>query len=218
ATLQPIAPDAAGYDPSSLIDGNGLAAVRLVVRAVDGEADEHVVATPGPCWPAWINRHELLFVSYAGRGTCALAIYDVRTRRTQRKSLGLRHMVAPAPHRDGRRVAVSGWGNVPDESVIFLADLDNLRLDPGPPVTPGRGAQIFPRWIGDDTLLYVELGEDHARLMRWTIGDRQAHEVATLAAPPTVHDAHHILGGVYDPVSPGLQHYAAYLPAHDAIV
>src|SRR5690606_24135726 len=101
---------------------------------------------------------------------------------------------------------------------IFIADLETLRLDPGPPPTPSGGAQLFPRWIDAESLLYVELGKEHARLMRWRVGEPAARQLAVLSAPPTIHDAHHILGGVIDPLSPGLTRYAAYMPAHDAVV
>lgn len=218
ASLQSVAPDGGAFDLTSLIDGDGLDGVRLVVRAIDGKSPEQFIPSPGPCWPVWLDNDRLLFVSYDPRGGCALALFDRRTAQVQRKSFGLRRMFAPAPHPDGRRVALCGWGNVPDDAVIFLADLDTLQLQPGPPVADGAGAQLFPRWIGDDTLLYLQLGRERAALMRWNVGDRAARAVATLAAPPTVHDAQHILAGVTDPLSPGLTHYAAYLPAHDAVV
>lgn len=218
ATLAPIAPDAAGFNPASLLDGDGLSAVQLIVSAVDGKSPAQVVHSPGPCWPTWLDNDRLMFISYNDRDSCALAIYDRATGNVQRKGFGLRHMFAPAAHPDAKRVAVCGWGNVPDDAVIFLADLDTLQLFPGPPVTETGRAQLFPHWLGGDTLIYVELGKEHATLRRWTVGERASHEIAQLSAPPDLHDAQHILGGIIDPVSPGLTHYAAFLPAHDAVV
>ena len=121
-------------------------------------------------------------------------------------------MMMPAISPDGRRVAVAAYGNVPDQALIFTLDLATDAALPGPPATL-PGAQLLPRWLDDDTLVYVQLGASTGggsdsgggsggTLMRWTLGGSSATPIAPLTAPGSVFDAQHLFAAIARPVSP----------------
>ena len=149
---------AAPAQPDDLVTGRNLGGLSLWVRAVDAKGPARNVAVGGVAWPAWsADSKTLAFVAYDDELGCTLGLHDVASGVTRRKAVGLRHMMMPAISPDGRRVAVAAYGNVPDQALIFTLDLATDAALPGPPATL-PGAQLLPRWIDDDTLVYVQLG------------------------------------------------------------
>ncbi len=213
------APDVDPPDRDALISGRGLDGVQLTLRDVAGKQNPRVLTSGGGgVWPVWLDATRLVFVVYDARAGCTLGIHDVTTQQTRGLSVGLRHIFCPAASNDGKRLAVAAYGELPDESVIFLIDLDNTRATPGPPpLDENSTAQLLPCWIGGQTLIYVELGKTTSHLMRWTIGETRPHVIAELPAPPSVFDAQDLLAGIAQPLSPDLSHFALYLPIEDAI-
>ena len=126
---------------------------------------------------------------------------------TRRKSFGLQHMMMIAPASDARRVAVVAYDQVPDDAAIFTIDLASDLATRGP---PHRGTQLFPRWIDNDTLIYVELTDKSAWLMRWSLGETVSHKVARLEAPRSIFDAQNMLASIPNPLAPDLANYAYY--------
>ncbi|MCC6682027.1 MAG: PD40 domain-containing protein [Phycisphaeraceae bacterium] len=212
------APDVDPPDRDALISGRGLEAVQLTMRDVAGKQELRVLTSGGGVWPVWLDVERLAFVVYDARAGCTLGIHDVTTQQTRGLSVGLRHIFSPAASADGQRLAVAAYGELPDESVIFLIDQDQTRATPGPPpLDENSTAQLLPCWIGNQTLIYVELGKTISHLMRWTIGETRPHVIAELPAPPSVFDAQDLLAGIAQPLSPDLSHFAVYLPIEDAI-
>ena len=191
-----------------LISGENLGRVSLWLRAVDNTGPARPIAGGGACWPRWSPDSRLLyFIVYDPELGCTLGIHDTTRNRSRRLGVGLRHMMMIAPAANGRRVAVTAYDQVPDHAAIFTIDLDTDRVSLGP---EPRGTQLFPQWIGDDTLIYIELTEDGAWLMRWTLGEAEAFQVAPLEAPRSIFDAQSILAPIYQPLSPDLRSYAYY--------
>ena len=193
--------------PDDLVTGRNLGGLSLWVRAVDAEGPARNVALGGAAWPTWsADASTLLFIGYDDLG-CTLGLHDVTTGTTRRKAVGLRHMMMPAMSPDGRRVALAAYGSVPDQALIFTLDLATDAALPGPPATL-PGAQILPRWLDEDTLVYVQLGAvggsagPGAALMRWTLGGPSATPVAPLNAPASVFDAQHLFAAIARPISP----------------
>ncbi len=195
----------------SVVTGKDLDGVSLWVRPVDSPDGARSVAGSGACWPSWSpDGKVLLFVSYDpdDHRRSSLGLYDVDTGVVGRKSVGLRHMMMPTfnPARD--RIAVSAYGEAPDTAIIFIVDPLSGQTLPGP--ASDRGAQMFPRWVGDRSLIFIELDEDAAYLMRWTLGDKYATQITRLSAPGSVFDARHILGGINDPLRGDGRAFAYY--------
>ena len=194
--------------PDDLVTGRNLGGLPLWVRAVDAEGPARNVAVGGVAWPAWsADSKTLAFVGYDDKLGCTLGLHDVASGVTRRKAVGLRHMMMPAISPDGRRVALAAYGNVPDQALVFTLDLATDAALPGPPATL-PGAQILPRWLDDDTLVYVQLGAaegsagPNATLMRWTLGGSSATPIVPLHAPASVFDAQHLFAAIARPVSP----------------
>lgn len=203
------APGRANMDAA--ISGRGLAGVNLRLRALDAEGPGTMIAERA-CWPAWSpDGRQLVFILYDPEGRCFLGLHDMETGVTARKAVGLRKMLMPRLSPDGRTVAVIAYGQLPDQATLFLVDLSNDQATPGPPTE--AGAQLLPRWVDDQTLLLLELVEDGARLVGWRRGQPAATPIATLAAPPSIFDAQHLLAGIPQPLRPGGGTYAVFDPA-----
>ena len=210
--------DAAAVSPDQWVTGRGLGGVSLWVRGVEGEGPPRQVAAGDVAWPTWsADGSTLVFISHDADTGCALGLHDVVTQRTDRMSVGLKKMLTPSMSPDGRRVAVGGYGEVADQSLIFVVDLDTGRALPGPPPTLG-GAQLMPRWLDDDTLLFIELDDAGGGLMRWTVGSPRADPVAPLRLPDSIFDAIHLHAGVAYPVSPDGRYFTYYAPGRDQLV
>lgn len=191
-----------------LITGRNLDRVSLWLRAVDDDGPARPIATGGACWPRWSPEgRSLYFITYDPDLGCALGIHDTITNRTRRLAVGLRHMMMIAPAPNGRRVAVSAYDEVPDNAAIFTIDLDTDRVSLGP---KRAGTQIFAQWIGETTLIYVELTDDGAWLMRWSIDEDTIHPVARLDVPRSIYDAQNMLAPIAEPLSPDLATFAYY--------
>lgn len=205
--------------PDALVSGRGLEAVGLALRAV-GEAEDipspRPVARGGVCWPVWsADGSTLFFVEYGPRLGCTLGAYDLQHGTTRRQGVGLRHMMMPAPAPGGGRLAVVAYGERPDDALVFVVDLAAGTAEPGPPPV-GSGGQVQPRWITDDTLLFLELDPDGgpASLRRWTVGDRVSHLVRDIpGAPGSVFDAPLLAAGIAQPLAPDRSRLALFMPA-----
>lgn len=203
--------------PDRWVNGRGLAGVSLWLRGVEAEGLARHVALGQVAWPTWSRDGEALwFVSYAPETGCALAWHDVATGQTRRLAVGLSHMLTPAVAPGGRRVAVSAYGELPDEALLFVVDRNSGQVTPGPPPTLG-GAQLLPTWLDADTLLFVELDQHGGGLMRWTVGSAQAEPVAPLDLPASIFDAVHLHAGIAQPVSPSGRWFAYYSATRDRI-
>jgi len=121
----------------------------------------------------------------------------------------------PAISPRGDRVAVSAYGEVPDQALIFIIDPVTGQAVPGPPADDG--AQLLPRWIDDSTLLYMELAKDNTYLKRWALGDDSPAVVAELPVSGSIFDAQHMLAGIDDPLRPDFRAYSYYNPTSDRI-
>lgn len=209
--------DAGPVSADARVTGRGLAPVSLWLREVEADGLARNLAVGHAAWPAWSpDGNTLAFISHDPGTGCALALHDVAAGRTDRLSVGLRKMFAPAVAPDGRRVAVAGYGEVADQSLLFVIDLDTAQATPGPPPVLG-GAQLMPVWLDADTLLFVELDERGGGLMRWAVGSATAEPVAPLGLPASVFDAVHLHAGIPAPVSPDRRWFAYYCPPRDRI-
>lgn len=203
--------------PDRWVNGRGLAGVSLWLRGVEADGLARNIALDHVAWPTWSpDGSALWFVSYDPETGCALAWHDVASQRTRRLAVGLSHMLTPAVSPDGQRVAVSAYGELPDEAVLFIIDRDGGQASPGPPPTLG-GAQLMPTWLDADTLLFVELDEHGGGLMRWTLGEAQAEPVAPLDLPASIFDAVHLHAGIPQPVSPNRRWFAYYSSTRDRV-
>ncbi len=238
-------------DFDQLVTGRGLDAVGLAVRPIGG-GEATLVAKRGACWPVWFGDSEqLLFVSYDQVNGCALGIYDVKTGTVQRKAVGLRHMLMPAVSGDGKKVAVVGYGELADDANVFVVDLATGQVQAGPHDkdrsngdagkdevgVAGEKAQekkqgnswkvagetaIYPRWVGDEDLLFLRLNKGNEKaegwLMRWQIGAREARRVGAIKLPSSIYDAQHCHAGILEALSPNLGWYAYYDVISDEMV
>lgn len=210
--------DAPSVPAAAAVTGRGLEDVSLWVRQVEAEGPGKMVASGGACWAQWSAKGALLFITYDERNYAALGIFNPASGRVERKAVGLRHMLMPHVSPSGRRAAVVAYGEVPDQAVIFVVDLAQSRAEPGPPAAAESGAQVHPRWLSDDTLVYVQLAEEgEGRLMRWRVGEDRAHAIMRVEAPASIFDAQHMFAAVPEPVSPDLSRYAVYLPGEERV-
>jgi len=199
------------------VTGRGLGGVSLWVRAVESDGMPRNVALGDVAWPTWsADASTLLFVSHNPDTGCALGLHDVAANRTQRLSVGIKTMLTPSMAPDGRRVAVAGYGEVADQALIFIVDLETGQASPGPPPTLG-GAQLMPLWLDNDTLLFAELDDAGGGLMRWTLGSLRAVPVAPMQLPDSIFDAIHLHAGVAYPVSPDGRYFTYYVPGRDRL-
>lgn len=204
--------------PESLLTGRNLVGTALRVRAIDVEGDGTPIASGGVCWPAWSpDGNTLYFIEYDEQLGCTLGVHDAASGTTRRKGVGLQRMFSPAPRPGGgtKVVAVSAYGNVPDDALVFLIDVDRGVAEPGPPPSSASAsAQVAPVWLNPQTLLYVELGSDagHASLRQWRVGSDTTDRVADLGGALTVYDAPALLAGIGAPLSPGRDRLALYRP------
>ena len=213
-----LKPSDTGVFPGSdgLITGKGLQGVSLWVRAVAEDEAPTAIASSGACWPSWSDDGRVLaFVTFDQDRRSTLGLYHLDTGVIQRKGVGLRCVLMPTIAPDGGRVAVSAYGELPNRALIFIIDpLTNQAL-PGPPA--GDGAQLLPRWINDNTLIYLETTEDAVELKRWTLGDESAATLARLPGPASIFDAQHMLAGIDNPIRPDLRVFAYYNLLEDRI-
>ena len=211
-------PESDYVSPDQWVTGRGLEGVSLWLRAVDREDAAAPVAVSQAAWPAWSDdSNTLLFVSHDPSTGCALGLHDVTSGRTKRLSVGIQNMLTPSMSPDGRRVAVAGYGEVADQALIFVIDLETGQASPGPLPTLG-GAQLMPQWLDDDTLLFVELDEHGGGLLRWRMGQSQADPIAPLQLPASIFDAIHLHAGIARPVSPDGRYFTYYAPGQDRMV
>ncbi|MEM9418791.1 MAG: hypothetical protein AAGA25_07060 [Planctomycetota bacterium] len=204
--------------PDSLVSGRGLGGVSLWVRGVEDEGFAQSVAVAHAAWPTWSrDASTLVFISHDPRTGCALGFHDAATGQTDRLAVGIRKMLTPAMSPDNQRIAVSGYGEIADQALLFVIDRDTGESMPGPQPSLG-GAQLMPHWIDHQTLLFVELDANGGGLMRWTVGSPQAEPIAPLQLPESIFDAIHLHAGVPSPVSAGGRYFSYYASSEDRIV
>ncbi|MEM6853554.1 MAG: hypothetical protein AAF593_04010 [Planctomycetota bacterium] len=207
--------EASPASAESVVTGRGLGSVSLWLRGIDDEGIARNLAFGHAAWPTWSADSSMLaFISHDPDTGCALGLHDVGANRTSRLAVGLKKMLTPAIAPDGRRVAVSGYGEIADQAVLFVVDVESGQAMPGPPPTLG-GAQLMPVWIDAQTLVFVELDERGGGLMRWSVGQDRAEPVAPLALPESIFDAVHLHAGVPFPVSPDGRFFTYYAPGRD---
>lgn len=207
-------------DPPSrdgLVSGRGLDSVSLWVRPIDDNGLARNVAVGDVAWPSWSSDGQtLMFVSHRETVGAALALHDLETGTTRRVALGLRKLWCPALSPDKTRVAVSAYGSVADQSLLFLADLETGQSTPGPPPIFG-GAQVLPVWLNAQNLLFIEITPDGGALLRWRVGDASAQVITALETPVSVFDTWQLHAGIAQPVSPDGRWFAYYSPANDRV-
>lgn len=209
--------EAAAVSQDAWLTGRGLQDVSLWVRRVGDDGLARNVAYGDAAWPTWSpDGSRLVFISHDAETGCAVVIHDVATQRSQRLAVGIKKMVTPAISPDGRRLAVAGYGELPDQALLFVIDLATGHATPGPPPTLG-GAQLMPLWLDAQTLLFVELDGQGGGLMRWSLGASVAEPVAPLALPASIFDAVHLHAGIAQPISPDAGRFAYYTGATDRI-
>ncbi|MEM6332673.1 MAG: hypothetical protein AAF823_04970 [Planctomycetota bacterium] len=211
-------PDQPPATPESAITGNGIEHVRLRLRSLEAEGAGEVIAT-GVAWPSWSDDGSaLLFVNYDAQGVAYIGLHDPDEGMTQLAAVGLRRMMMPRLSPDGQTVAVIAYNLVPDQAQLFVVDLATRQATPGP--TSVGGAQLLPRWVSDEALVFVELAgapdageEDRATLRAWRRGGGASVELAELVAPDNIFDAQLLLAGVQRPLRPGGGAFALFEPA-----
>ena len=203
-------------NPDAWITGRGLEGVSLWVRGVESEGLARNIAVDHAAWPTWDPRGgRLVFISHDPDNGPALGIHDLASGRTDRLAVGLRNMFTPAVSPSGRYVAVSGYGQIADHAVIFIVDLKTGRAESGPEATLG-GAQLSPRWLDEQTLVYCELDPQGGGLLRWTRGASPV-PVAPLELPESVFDAIHLHAGVTEPLSPDGRWFGYFAVGRDRL-
>ncbi|MEM9752596.1 MAG: hypothetical protein AAF916_04345 [Planctomycetota bacterium] len=193
---------------NSLIHGRGLSGVSLSVRAVDAadaEEGSRLAAVSGACWPAWTgDARSLFFVTYDDRGAASLGRFDVVTGQIDRKSLGLRHLLAVRPSFDGTRLAALTYDQDPRRLRLVVVDWLDARVIRVPLSEPNAMAQLMPAWADSQTLLYVEAAaheasDSHreANLLRLSLdGTGPAERIGSLRLPVNPIDALMIQQGI----------------------
>ena len=209
--------EAAAVSPDAWLTGRGLEGVSLWLREVAEDGLARNVAYGDAAWPAWSpDGKRLIFISHDSDTGCAVVIHDVAAQRSHRLAVGIQRMMTPAISPNGRYLAVAGYGELPDRSVLFVVDLETGRAVAGPPPTLG-GAQFGPHWLDDQSLLFVELDESGGGLMRWHREARFAEPVAPLKLPASIFDAIHLHAGLAQPISPDATRFAYYTGLDDRI-
>ena len=203
-------------DSDSLITGKGLHGTSLWVRPLNKEEEPKAVAYHGASWPSWSADGRILaFVTFDQNRHSSLGIYDIQSGVIERKAVGLRCVLMPSIAPNHEHVAVCAYGEVPDQALIFIIDPRTSQAQPGPPA--GTGAQLLPRWISNDTLIYLETSQDGVSLNRWTLGDQTVTKVAHLPGPSSIFDVQHLLTCINDPIRPDIGAYAYFNPAENRI-
>ena len=199
-----------------LITGKGLNGISLWVRSVDEKVEPTAVAYAGACWPSWSADGRILaFVTFDQDRRSALGLFDVQTGVIERKAVGLRCVLMPTIAPDHAHIAICAYGELPDHTLIFIIDRDTNKTTPGPPA--GDGAQLLPRWINSDTLIYLETSRQGVELKRWTLGDARVATLAQLPGPTSIFDAQHLLTCVDNPLRPDIGAFAYYNPVENRI-
>ncbi|MEM1109517.1 MAG: hypothetical protein AAGH99_12595 [Planctomycetota bacterium] len=201
----------------SWVTGRGLDSVSLWIRRVEDEGLARNIALGHVAWPTWSSDSTtLFFVSHDPQTGCAIGLHDVASNHTKRLAVGIKKILTPTLSPDGRRVAVSGYGEVADQALLFVIDIETGGSIPGPPPALG-GAQIMPHWIDNDTLIFAELDDGGGGLMRWDLNASHAEPIAPLRIPSSIFDAMHMHAGIFDPISIDQRFYAYYAPESDRI-
>ncbi len=214
---------APAVSPDALVSGKGLDPVSLWMRRVGDEDPNDVeprnIAIGGAAWPTWSSDGStLLFVSHDDQNGCALMMHEVATGVTRRWSVGLRRMLSPAWSPSGEQLAVVAYDEVAEQAGVFVIDRESGRVTSGPPpLVPAGGAQVLPRWLDDETLLWVELGERGGSLVRWRVGDAASERVALVDVPASLFDAIHLDAGLSEPLSPDRRFFGYYRATRDRI-
>ena len=202
--------------PDAWITGRGLEGVSLWVRGVGDGGIARNIAVDHAAWPTWSpDSRRVFFISHDPASGPALGIHDLSSGRTDRLAVGLRQMFGLAVSPSGRSVAVSGYGQIADQAVIFVIDLETGRAESGPVATLG-GAQLSPRWLDERTLLYCELDANGGGLLRWTRGG-EPRPIMPLELPTSVFDAIHLHAGVPEPSSPDGKWFCYYAAGRDRL-
>ena len=136
------------------------------------------------------TRNRLLAVAEQHRAegepvNCLVAIDLQRPKQTLLAS-GHDFYAQPALSADGQQLAFIAWDhpNMPwDKSRVHLLELDA----PGAtrsitPLSDGKASVFQPQWLDADTLIWVDDSSGWWNLQQFTLGSRELHPVATMAA------------------------------------
>ena len=203
----------------ALFTGRGLETMALCVRPAAPGAAARVVCASGAAWPTFTaDSRRLLFVAYGATGRCDLGIHDLAEGTTDRKSLGLAHMMMPAAEPAGDRVAVVAPGRQADTWRVHVADLAGGKVEAVCPPAEEGESQFWPQWTADGRIVYVVACGGRTSLAQWAPGRLPPTSLSALRLPAALVGLHQSFAAVSGPLSPDGARWACYEPAQDRIV
>jgi hypothetical protein len=192
----------------------------LLLRQTAPDAVPRLVCDSGVTWAAWSpDSGTLVFTARTSEGRGELGLHDVASGTTQRRAVGPRRLAMPAVSPGGDKIALVDADNFPASSRIYVLNLSDRTLQPGPPLSEGS-RQLWPQWTDEQTLLFLDWGRELSSLCRWTTGQAKAQTIAPLGELPSAFAALQLFISVPRPVSPdgkSLLHYDR-LADHLAVV
>jgi hypothetical protein len=203
-----------------LIRGNRCERNSLLLRATAPGAPLRVVCAGGATWAAWTpDGGTLVFTARTPDGHGELGLHDVAAGTTQHRAVGPQRLAMPAVSPTGDKIALVDADNFPASSRIYVLNLSDRTLQPGPPLAEGS-RQLWPQWTDAQSLVFLDWGRNDASLCRWTAGQADAQAIAPLAALPSQFAALQLFISLPHPVSPDGKSLACYdrLADHVAVV
>ncbi len=210
-------PPTARLDFKALMTGAGCEENRLLLRPTNSLGDFKAVCLSGTTWLGWsADSSQLIFVARGEGGRGELGIHDVATSVTRRIAVGPRHITMPAISPDGGRIAVVDTESLPASSRIYVLNLADRQLTPGPPLKDGC-RQLWPMWVDDETIVYLNWGPTDAWLCEWTIGGEAVRWICQFGDVTWVDSAAQLFAPVPRPLRPDGQAIAYYDAFQDRI-
>lgn len=171
-------------------------------------------------WAAWSpTSGTLVFTARGSDGRGELGLHDLASGVTQHRAVGPRRLAMPSVSPTGDKIALVNADNFPASSRIYILNLADRTLQPGPPLTEGN-RQLWPQWVDGQTLVFVDWGSEAANLRRWTVGQADLQTLAPLGNLPTTLEALQLFVSIPRPVSPDGKAIVCYdrLADHLAVV
>lgn len=188
--------------PEDLLRGELCESNRLLLRQTAADAPPRVVCDKGAMWPAWSPAGgTLVFTARGTDGRGELGIHDVASGTTQRRALGPGRLAMPSVAPTGDRIALVDADNLPVSSRIYILNLQDRSMVPGPPLAKGS-RQLWPQWIDGQTLVFLDWNAQGSNLCRWTVGQSDTKPIAPVGEIPSSTEALQLFISVSQPASP----------------
>ncbi len=185
-----------------LIRGDGCEGNSLLLRQTAPDASARVVCDAGVMWATWSPAGGMLiFTARGGDGRGILGLHDLASGATQRRAVGPRRLAMPSVSPDGDRVALVNADDFPHSSRIYILNLTDRMLQPGPPLSKGS-RQLWPQWTDERTVVFLDWGRQTSHLRRWSLGQASVQTLTPLGDLPSTAAAMQLFISISRPVSP----------------